>query len=368
MNQNITLRNVLDAIEAKAPRKLQESYDNSGIQFGDPEMRVTKGLLCLDVVESIVDEAIEKKCDFIISHHPLLFGGIKSLSGKNYIERTLLKAIKANIAILSAHTNLDSIKSGVNGKLASKIGLSNVSILAPKEGVLRKLVVFCPVEHANSVRQAIFDAGAGHIGNYDCCSYNIDGKGTFRAGADTRPFVGKKGEIHEEVELRIETILPEWLVDKVLKAMLAAHPYEEVAYDIYSLGNELASVGMGMVGELGEPLPEKEFLTKVKESLGIACIRHNPLTGRMIRKLAVCGGSGSFLRHNAIAAGADAFLTADIKYHEFFDVEDKLLLADVGHYESEQFTTEILYEIVTEKFTNFALLISGQSTNPVRYF
>ncbi len=366
--QKITLRMVLDAIEEKAPVNLQESYDNSGIQFGDPEKEVTKGLLCLDVTESIIDEAIEKECDFIISHHPLLFGGIKSLSGKNYIERTLIKAIKADIAILSAHTNLDSVLAGVNARLASKIGLTNLSILAPKEGVLKKMVVFCPLSHAKILRKAIFDAGAGKIGNYDCCSYNIKGKGTFRAGDNTNPFVGAKGSIHEEEEVRIETILPEWLVGKLVKTVIAAHPYEEVAYDIYSLDNEYTSAGMGMIGELVEPGDEIDFLTMIKKNLGIDCIRHNPLSGRKIQKVAVCGGSGSFLRHNAIAAKVDAFITADIKYHDFFDVEERLLLADVGHYESEQFTKEILYEIVTEKFTNFALLISNQSTNPVRYF
>jgi dinuclear metal center YbgI/SA1388 family protein len=366
--QKITLRMILEAIEKKAPRQLQEGYDNSGIQFGNPDKEVTKGLICLDVTESIVDEAIANNCDLIISHHPLLFGGVKSLSGKNYVERTLIKAVKADIAIISSHTNLDSVMSGVNGKLAEKLGLNNLVILAPKKGVLRKLVVFCPLEQAEFVRQAIFDAGAGHIGDYDCCSYNIEGKGTFRAGENSNPFVGEKGQVHQEDEVRIETILPEWLSGKVVLAMLAAHPYEEVAYDIYPLENDYAITGMGMVGNLPEPLSESEFLTMVKRNLGIQCIRHNPLTGRKIQKVAVCGGSGSFLRHKAVTSNADAFITADIKYHEFFDVENKMLMADVGHYESEQFTTEILYEIVTENFTNFALLISSQSTNPVRYF
>ncbi len=362
------LKEIVSAYHGEAPFNLQESYDNSGIQYGDPEKEIRCGLVCIDITEAIVEEAIEKNCDLIISHHPLLFKGIKKLTGRHYTERALIRAIQNDIALLSVHTNLDSVRQGVNARLAQKLTLEKLEILDQKEASLIKLVTFCPSDKANLVRQAIFEAGAGQIGEYDCCSFNLEGQGTFRAGDQSNPYVGKKGEIHFEKEVRIETILPRWLQKQVVTAMLQAHPYEEVAYDIYTLENSYPRAGMGMIGELAEALSEEAFLSLVKEKLGTGCIRHTPLKGKMIQRVALCGGSGSFLRDKALAAGADAFVTADVKYHDFFDVQDVMLMADVGHYESEQFTREILYEIVTKKNTNFALLISDQSTNPVRYF
>jgi dinuclear metal center YbgI/SA1388 family protein len=362
------LKEILSSFDEFAPFSLQESYDNSGIQYGDASKDVQKGLICLDVTEAIVDEAIAKKCDLIISHHPLIFGGIKKLTGSHYTQRALIKAIKNDIFIVSVHTNIDSVYNGVSERLARKIGLEEMAILDTRKGLLKKLVTFCPTNKAEQVREAIFAAGAGQIGDYDCCSFNLDGHGTFRAGADSNPFVGKKGEIHTEGEVRIETILPSWLQSQVVKAMIDAHPYEEVAYDLYPLDNSFEKTGMGMIGRLKNPVSEEEFLTTLKNVLGTGSIRHSIFTGKPIHSVAVCGGSGSFLRDKAMAAGADAFVTADVRYHEYFDGLGKMLIADVGHYESEQFTKEILYEIVTKKFTNFALLISDQSTNPVRYF
>jgi dinuclear metal center YbgI/SA1388 family protein len=362
------LKEILDQLENFAPFSLQEDYDNSGIQVGDPSREIKKGLICLDITESIIDEAIAKGCDLVVSHHPLIFGGIKNLSGKNYVERVLIKAIKHDIAILSVHTNLDSIKNGVNGKLAEKLGLKNLSILQPGKGLLRKLVTFCPADHAGKVREAIFLSGGGQIGEYDCCSFNIDGRGTFRGGENTNPFVGNKGEIHTEPETRIETILPDYLVSKVVKAMISAHPYEEVAYDIYPLENRFERTGMGMVGELEEPVSEIVFLELVKDLLRVPVIRHSELNNKFIKRVALCGGSGSFLKEKAVAAGADVFVTADVKYHDFFQSGSQMLLIDAGHYETEQFTKELLYEILSKKFTNFALLISDQNINPVRYF
>jgi dinuclear metal center YbgI/SA1388 family protein len=362
------LKEILDQLENFAPFSLQEDYDNSGIQVGDPNLEVRKGLICLDVTESIIDEAITKGCDLVVSHHPLIFAGIKNLSGKNYVERVLIKAIKHNIAILSVHTNLDSIKNGVNGKLAEKLGLKNLGILQPVKGLLRKLVTFCPADHAEKVREAIFFSGAGQIGDYDCCSFNIDGTGTFRGGENTNPYVGNKGEIHTEPETRIETILPDYLVSKVVKAMISAHPYEEVAYDIFPLENRFERTGMGMLGELEEPVSEIVFLERVKNLLGVPVIRHSELNNKLIKRVALCGGSGSFLKEKAVAAGADVFVTADVKYHDFFQSGSQMLLIDAGHYETEQFTKELLYEILSKKFTNFALLISDQNNNPVRYF
>ena len=362
------LGELVKAFEQIAPFSLQEDYDNSGIQFGNPENEIKRGLVCIDITEEIIDEAIEKQCDLVISHHPLIFRGIKKLTGKHYTERALIKAIKHDISLISVHTNLDSVINGVNKKLAEKLGLTDLKVLQPRKGLLKKLVTFCPVDHAEKVREAIFQAGAGQIGEYDCCSFNLEGKGSFRGGDSTNPFVGEKGQIHYEPEVRIETILPDYLENVVLKAMFNAHPYEEVAYDIYPLDNTFDKAGAGITGKLPEQMTEKEFLVFVKDQLGIPVIRHSEFTGKKIVKVALCGGSGSFLIDRALSAGADIFITADIKYHDFFDVRGKMLLADVGHYESEQFTKEILYEIVTKKFTNFALLISDQSTNPVRYF
>jgi dinuclear metal center YbgI/SA1388 family protein len=362
------LKELMQAFDDFAPFALQEDYDNSGIQFGDPSREVTKGLICLDITENVVNEAMSKGCDIIISHHPLLIKGIKKLTGRHYTERALLAAIKNDIALVSVHTNLDSIKHGVNEKLAKIIGLENLQILDPIEGILKKLVTYCPYTHAHQVREAIFKAGAGQIGEYDCCSYNLEGTGTFRAGENADPYVGEKGEIHEEKEIRIETIMPAWMQTAVLEAMVEAHPYEEVAYDIITLSNTYSSAGSGMIGYLKESVSEKDFLSLLKSRLGSGCIRHSQLTGKSIKKVGICGGSGSYLREKAMAAQVDAFVTADVKYHEFFDAQDKILLADVGHYESEQFTKDILYDIVTKKFSNFALLFSGQNTNPVSYF
>lgn len=362
------LKEIIDIFEEHAPFSLQESYDNSGIQYGNPEQEVTKGLVCIDITEAVVEEAMEKGCDLIISHHPLLFKGIKSLDGSHFTHRALIKAIRNDICLVSVHTNLDSVRLGVNEKLAQKLGLEKLAILDKRKGLLKKLVVFCPSDHVEEVRNAIFKSGAGTIGEYDCCSFNLQGKGSFRAGDHTHPFVGEKGKVHFEDEMRIETILPGYLQSRVVKAMIEAHPYEEVAYDLYPLDNVFEKTGMGMVGLLPHQMEETDFLAMLSNNLGSEGIRHSPFTGRMIQKVALCGGSGSFLRDKAMAAGADAFVTADVKFHEFFDVEGVMLMADVGHYESEQYTKEILYEIVTKKITNFALLISDQNTNPVRYF
>jgi dinuclear metal center YbgI/SA1388 family protein len=364
----MNIRELISAFDDYASFSLQESYDNSGIQIGEPEMEVRRGLICLDVTEEILNEAIEKQCDVIISHHPLIFSGIKQLCGNTYVERIVVKAIRCNMAIISVHTNLDFVFNGVNHKIAQKLGLLDLQILAQRKGNFRKLVTFCPEAQSPQVREAIFKAGAGHIGEYDCCSFNIKGTGTFRAGDKANPFVGDKGAIHSENEVRIEAILPAYLVGKVVGAMVDAHPYEEVAYDIYPIENGFANIGMGMVGRLSDSIPEKQFLQLLRDTFQIRSIRHSGFTGKEISIVALSGGSGSSLLPNAIASGADAFITADIKYHDFFNVTNKLLLADVGHYESEQFTKELLHEILTKKFTNFALLISDLNTNPVRYF
>jgi len=363
----MTITEIISYLESVAPTSYQESYDNAGLIIGDPEMTVTSALITLDVTEAVIDEAIETGCELIISHHPILFKGIKKINGNTYVERCIIKAIKNDIAIYAAHTNLDSITGGVNSKICEKIGLTNVSILVPAKKQLLKLVTFIPEDHLEAVREAVFAAGAGEIGKYDKCSFSTQGLGTFRGGEEANPYVGEKGEFHFENEARFETILLGHNKNKVINALLKSHPYEEVAYDLYPLENTLSEVGSGMIGELPGAVNEIDFLTRMLEVFGCKTLRHTYLLGKPVKKVAVCGGSGSFLLSAAIAAGADVFITADMKYHQFFDAEEKIIVADVGHYESEQFTKELFYEILIKKFPNFALRLSEVKTNPVLY-
>lgn len=360
------IKEITDFIESLAPVQLQESYDNAGLIIGDKNTAINQILLCLDVTENIVDEAIDKKCQLIIAHHPLIFKGIKKINGYNSIEKIIIKAIKNNIAIYAVHTNLDNVINGVNSVLAEKLGLKNHRSLQPKKDIFRKLVFFCPVIHADRVRKVIFEAGAGQIGNYDSCSFNTEGEGSFKAMENANPFVGEPGKLHFEKEIRIETIYPFYIENKVIEALLQSHPYEEVAYDIYKLENYFLQIGSGIIGEIDET-DELNFLLQVKNISNCKCIRHSELLNKKIKKVAICGGSGSFLIKDAIAAKADIFISGDIKYHDFFEAENKILIADIGHYESEQFTKDLLYTFITKKFPNFAVLISENNTNPIHY-
>jgi dinuclear metal center YbgI/SA1388 family protein len=362
------LATLLDYLETLAPPAFQESYDNSGLLTGNRSMTVSSALVTLDCTEAVVDEAIQKGCNLIIAHHPIVFSGIKKLNGNTYVERVVIKAIKNDIAIYAIHTNLDHVWNGVNAKIAERLGLKNTQILAPKSGLLRKLVTFCPLAQAEHVRHALFDAGAGVIGNYDACSFNVSGTGTFRGNERTNPYVGEKGQLHKEAEERIEVVYPAHLERAILRALDEAHPYEEVAYDIYDLKNAWALVGAGMIGEWEEAVSEEEFLRRVKAGLKTSCIRYTPLAGKQVRRVALCGGAGSFLLPQALSAGADAFVTADFKYHEFFDAENRLIIADVGHYESEQFTKELIADALKQKFITFAVHLSEIHTNPISYF
>lgn len=362
------IKEICQILEANAPLSLQESYDNSGLLIGSAYAEIECALITLDVTEAVLEEAIKENCQLVIAHHPLIFKGIKKLTGSTLTEKLITKAIKNDIAIYAMHTNLDNVASGVNAMLAEKLGLVNNKILSPVKGKLKKVVTFCPTNHTDTVREAMFHAGAGHIGDYDSCSYNIAGKGSFRALEGTNPYVGKKGEIHFEEEMRIETIVPDFLVKKVLSAMLDAHPYEEVAYDIYPLDNENLETGAGMIGELKEETNGVDFLTHVKKVLGAAALKHSPLIDKAIKRVAFCGGSGAFLIHKAYQSGADAFITGDVKYHDFFDYHGQMTIIDAGHYETEQFTKELILSILKEKIPTFALLISRVNTNPVNVF
>ena len=361
------IKEIVSALERFAPLPLQDGFDNAGLQIGLTDAEATGALLCLDVTEAVLDEAIASGCNLIISHHPLIFKGYKSITGKDYVERCILKAIKNDIVIYSAHTNLDNAPGGVNFKIAEKIGLKNVRILDPKESSLIKLVTFVPSAQAEEVRNALFTAGCGCIGNYDSCSYNTEGEGTFRAQEGSHPFCGTVGELHHETEVRIETILPEYKKGEVIRALLSKHPYEEPAYDLYPLHNSWAQVGSGIVGELEEPESELEFLKRIKKIFEVGCLKHNKLTGRLIQKVSLCGGAGAFLIPQAVRNGADVFITGEIKYHDYFGRETDILLAEIGHYESEQYTKEIFYSIIRDLFPNFALQFSKVNTNPIKY-
>lgn len=360
---------IMAVIEAYAPPVYQENYDNSGLQVGDPGSEVTGILLCLDITEAIVDEAIARGCNMILAHHPLLFGGLKRIAGRTYIERIVQKAIKNDIHLYAAHTNLDNVYNGVNGKIAEKLGLKNTRILSAMPGTLTKLYTFVPAEAADKVRDAMFAAGAGSIGNYRECSFNAQGTGTFKPGIHTHPVIGEAGGPRENVnEVKIEVLVETHSQAAILKALVEAHPYEEVAYDLVQLKNANQELGAGIVGSLEAPMDETGFLALVKERMKADCIRYTALKGKPISKVAICGGSGSFLLKDAIAAGADIFITADFKYHQFFDAEARIVIADIGHYESEQFTVEIFEAILKKKFPNFAILLSNLNTNPVKYF
>lgn len=361
------LNELTSFLESIAPLAFQEEYDNSGLIVGRADQEIKSALISLDCTEAVVDEAISKGCQLIISHHPIVFKGLKKFNGKNYVERVVMKAIKHDIALYAIHTNYDHVFEGVNKALAEQIGLTQLQILLPKPAIFKKLITYCPIEQAEKVRQAIFRAGAGEVGNYTECSFNTQGTGTFKAAAGANPFVGKIGERHEENEVRIEAV---YTVDReaaLVQQLIETHPYEEVPYELFSLDNPNREIGSGMLGELPEAQNELDFLQMLKKQLGCAVIRHTELRAKKIKRVALCGGSGSFLLPQALRVGADIFITADYKYHEFFDADGQIIIADVGHYESEQFTQKLLFETISKKFPNFALHLTEQNTNPVKY-
>lgn len=358
---------IINFLEELAPPSLQESYDNSGLLVGDRSTEVTGIMVSLDCTEDVIDDAISQNCNLIISHHPIVFSGLKRFNGKNYVERTVMKAIKNDVLLYAIHTNLDNVVGGVNQRIAERLGLQNTRILNWKTQLLKKVVTFCPTEHAQKVREAMFSAGAGKIGNYDNCSFSSEGTGTFRGNENTDPFVGKAGELHSESEVRIETVVPEFKITDVLRAMKMAHPYEEVAFDIYPMDNVWKEVGSGMVGDLNEEMDALEFLRSLKETMQTDCVRYTLPHKKNVKRIAVCGGAGSFLLPNAIAAKADVFITGDFKYHQFFDAENRIIIADIGHYESEQFTMELLSEKLGRKFPTFAPRLTRVKTNPINY-
>ena len=361
------LKELVSFLDTAIPVSFQESYDNSGLQLGDPETDISRALLTLEINARVMDEAIRENCDVIISHHPLIFDGLKKITGRTTTEKLVRTALQKGIAVYSAHTNLDAVQGGVSWRLAGKLQLSGIRVLSPLSHRVMKLVTFVPTDHSTAVRDAVFSAGAGVIGKYDNCSFSLEGKGSFRAGEGSNPFRGETGSVHSEDEVRFETIFYSHLKDKVLRALMDSHPYEEVAYDLYLLENENIDAGLGCVGNLSQELEENKFLGFVAETLEAQGLRYSELTGRKIKKVALCGGSGAFLLKEAISSGADAFITADIKYHTFQEAAGRILLVDAGHYESEKFSAEILYDLIIKKFPTFALRFSEINTNPINY-
>ncbi len=365
---NIAIKDIIQVIENFAPPIYQESYDNAGLIVGDKHQKIQSVLICLDVTEAIIDEAVELGAGLVVAHHPIVFKGLKRITPDNYVQRTVISAIKNNVAIYAAHTNLDTVFNGVNYELARVLGLQNIQPMQAEKGRLKKLYCFVPVEHAESLRTALFNAGAGYIGNYDACSYNSTGFGTFRAGEGSNPFVGEQGELHQENEMRVEVIFPEHLNSAVISALKKTHPYEEPAFDIVNVENEWHKLGIGLVGELPEPMKNQAFLDFVKTKLSVPYLKYTKTNKTEVKKVALCGGSGAFLIKTAMRLNADVFLTGDVKYHDFFDAENRMMIVDAGHYETEQFTKELFYRIITKNFPNFAVQISNRNTNPVNYY
>jgi dinuclear metal center YbgI/SA1388 family protein len=362
------IADVVAHLETIAPPSYQENYDNAGLLTGDMNWECT-GILCtLDATEEVIHEAGRRNCNLVVAHHPIIFSGLKKINGKSYVERAVILSIKNDIAILASHTNLDNVIGGVNGRMADRLGLIDRAILAPRSATLKKLFTFVPVDHIENVRKAIFDAGAGYIGNYSECSFSVEGVGTFKGNEKAEPFVGEPGKRHYEKELKLEIIFPSHLQGPVLRALKATHPYEEVAFDMIEISNPHPYTGSGLIGQFSEPRQEEAFLHLIKHQFNLQLVRHTRFIKKPIKRIALCGGAGSFLISKALTENVDAYLTADMKYHEFFDADGKMLICDIGHYESEQFTTDLLSDILRKKFPTFAVLKSEIQTNPVHYY
>ncbi len=363
----MVIKDVTDYLEQLAPLHYAEDFDNVGLLTGDYNDPVNGILVTLDCLENVVDEAIEKNCNLIVAFHPIIFKGLKHLRASDYVRKTVVKAIKNDIAIYAVHTAIDVANGGVSYLMASELGLKNITTLTPKKGLIKKLITYVPNDHIHDVKKALFNAGAGSLGNYDECSFSTSGTGTFKGNEKSEPVIGESGtrSTVNEQQLSI-TYLPH-LESKILKALFTSHPYEQVAYEVSTLENTYQNIGMGAIGTLENTLNVDDFLKLLKAVYGSGAVRYSLSRKRNIKTVAVLGGSGAFAIQNAIRAGADAYVTADLKYHDFFQGEN-ILLCDVGHYESEQFTKNLLQEYLSKKFSSFAILCADARTNPVNYY
>jgi len=362
------VKDITNLLEELAPLAYAEDFDNVGLLVGDDQAQVSGVLVTLDTLENVVDEAIAKNCNLIVSFHPIIFNGLKKITGANYVQRVVVKAVQNNISIYSMHTALDNSKYGVNAKIGEVLGLTNTKILIPQKGTIKKLSTYVPKAAAEKLKEALFAAGAGNIGQYSHCSFSVEGTGSFKAGENSNPTLGEIGKIHSEEECQIHMTFEKAFEHQIIKALHAHHPYEEVAYEVHTLENYNQNIGIGLIGSLEKEMNEATFLAFVKEKMNATCIRHSKFLNKPIKKVAVLGGSGSFAIHAAKAANADIFITADLKYHQFYEAEDSMIIADIGHYETEQFTKNLLVDYLTKKIPNFAIRLSESKTNPIQYF
>ena len=367
LEKKMTVKEITGLVEEMAPLANAEDFDNVGLLVGDDQMEVKGILVTLDTLENVIDEAVATKCNLIVSFHPIIFGGLKKLTGSNYVERTVIKAIQNDIAIYSMHTALDNVQEGVNGKICEVLGILNPQILIPKKGTIEKLVTYVPKRDAEALRTFLFKAGAGNIGKYSDCSFSVTGTGSFKPEDEANPVKGEIGKLHHEEEVQINVIYPKINRSNILKALFKNHPYEEVAYELFTLQNINQTIGMGMIGEISAPVMEKDFLDYVKKKMNVSVVRHSPLLYKKVTKIAVLGGSGAFAIEAAKASGAQIFITSDIKYHDFFKAEGKIVIADIGHYETEQFTKNLLVDYFKKKIPNFAVRLAESKTNPIQY-
>ncbi|MEM9077935.1 MAG: Nif3-like dinuclear metal center hexameric protein [Bacteroidota bacterium] len=361
------IKEVAQVLEDLAPLAHAEDFDNVGLLVGNPEDEVNGILVTLDTLENVVDEAIEKELNLIVSFHPIVFKGLKRFTGANYVERVVMKAIANNIAIYSIHTALDNSPLGVNAKICEVLGIKNPRILIPKKGTLKKLTTYVPEKDANALKSVLFEAGAGSIGKYSHCSFSAEGLGSFKAEVGSNPTLGEVGKTHYEKEVQVNVVFSFEKKHQIIKTLLKNHPYEEVAYEIYAMDNANSHLGMGMVGTLEKEMNEDQFLLHVKQKMNVPVVRHSQFLNKKVKKVAVLGGSGAFAINAAKKAGADVFLTADLKYHQFFEAENRIVLADIGHFESEQFTKDLLVDYLKKKIPNFAVALSESITNPIKY-
>lgn len=362
----IQIKEILGHLDTLAPFKYTESFDNTGLLIGDSNQSVTKALICLDVTDQVIDQAIAEGYDLIIAFHPLIFKGLKSIGTQDRVGRCVTRLIRHDIALIAIHTNLDKSMQGVNQMISQKIGLDAMRFLMPEQ-TMSKLVTYVPHAHVDVVRESLIQAGAGQIGEYGGCSFSSLGEGTFIPSKNSNPYVGEKEKMHREAEARLEMLVPHHLKSKAVQSLLAAHPYEEVAYDLYPVEVGGSIAGMGMVGELAKPMSPKAFLSHLQTVFGTPNIRYSAYN-KQIQTVAVLGGSGAFALGAAMGCGADALVTADLKYHDFFIPQEQLMLIDIGHFESEQFTLQILKDYLSKKIINFAFDLTSVNTNPVCYF
>ena len=361
------VKEVINYLDEFSPFCYAEEFDNVGLIIGDYTQKVNGILVTLDSTESVIDEAIKSKCNLIISFHPIIFNDIKSITTNTYVERVIHKSIKNNISIIAIHTSLDNSIKGVNSAICKKLDIKNYKILIPKERTIKKLTTYIPSENVAKLKSEIFKIGGGSLGKYDNCSFSYKGLGSFKGNKKSNPKIGNKLTYTEIEEVCVNITFLKHLEKEVVKALKENHPYEEIAYEINTLENSNQNIGMGMIGELASSMDENKFLSFLKKKMKSKLIKHSKKIGKKIAKIAVLGGSGSFAIENAINSGADAFVTSDLKYHDYFKAENKILLVDIGHYESEQYTKNLIFNFLTKKIPNFAIVLSKTNTNPIMY-